>query len=294
MDVCTVAVMVVFQSTFPQGERRSKIAGNAASGLFQSTFPQGERHRQPSGPLAQRNFNPRSHKGNDLVRHDHVSVFRISIHVPTRGTTIFIRTDRNYVGDFNPRSHKGNDGAFRCISPSLFYFNPRSHKGNDSIRAWGPYITSQFQSTFPQGERRLYRKDFGESPGISIHVPTRGTTGSGEAQEIPGNFNPRSHKGNDRSADIHQGCQQISIHVPTRGTTDAASSAAALSSDFNPRSHKGNDRKIVAGVTVTLISIHVPTRGTTKRDRGLPGNRRFQSTFPQGERPQGNRQNRQG
>ena len=78
------------------------------------------------------NFNPRSHKGNDrleVMAPEQMLVFqstfpqgerpltaptffdsvRISIHVPTRGTTIEVFVFRFYLCDFNPRSHKGND-----------------------------------------------------------------------------------------------------------------------------------------------------------------------------------------
>ena len=57
-----------FQSTFPQGERH--FPGTIISSLcrFQSTFPQGERQKV--------NYYP-------------VTITAISIHVPTRGTTLY-------------------------------------------------------------------------------------------------------------------------------------------------------------------------------------------------------------
>ena len=99
---------------------------------------------------------------------------------------------------------------------------------------------------------------------ISIHVPTRGTTGlafgtyafirfqstfpQGERLPLPcrsllhGNFNPRSHKGNDVEEFVKIRIDEIiSIHVPTKGTT--------LEEQKNKCGYK--------------ISIHVPTRGTT-------------------------------
>ena len=119
------------------------------------------------------------------------------------------------------------------------YFNPRAHEGHDATPP----------SQYPQG--------------ISIHVPTRGTT-----QYIPA-WHPGLH---------------ISIHVPTRGTTlmkiwtmktvyfnpraheghDAVrSSNTTQSHDFNPRAHEGHDRCEECNRHEDHISIHVPTRGTT-------------------------------
>ena len=55
------------------------------------------------------NFNPRSHKGSDLLPssnyHDH--------------------------NDFNPRSHKGSDHTQSATIIKPTNFNPRSHKGSD-------------------------------------------------------------------------------------------------------------------------------------------------------------------
>ena len=122
---------------------------------FQSTFPQGERPTILCIRREYSDFNPRSHKGNDLCgitaeitkmefqstfpqgerQHECIPLWRhqaISIHVPTRGTT--------------------KPAVFAV--PSRHYFNPRSHKGNDL-----------FQSPFSHTVLL-----------ISIHVPTRGTT----------------------------------------------------------------------------------------------------------------------
>ena len=78
----------------------------------------------------------------------------ISIHVPTRGTTVITKNDRITSWDFNPRSHEGNDGirhnepcrlgisihvptrgttvSFLLLSVRRCNFNPRSHEGNDN------------------------------------------------------------------------------------------------------------------------------------------------------------------
>ena len=62
-------------------------------------------------------------------------------------------------------------------------------------------------------------------------------------------------------------CQLISIHAPTRGATQPE--------------RWGDIRQ--------RISIHAPTRGATGKEWWLTPPGRFQSTLPQGERPEGRR-----
>ena len=121
--------------------------------------------------------------------------------------------------------------------------------------------------------------------GISIHVPTRGTTIAKKYQTR----NPfiSIHvptRGTTLLNYLHEFLIAISIHVPTRGTTLSMPYLSASSSDFNPRSHEGNDSILHHGGEDMLISIHVPTRGTTT-DKGFTDiSITFQSTFPRGER----------
>ena len=57
---------------------------------------------------------------------------------------------------------------------------------------------------------------------------------------------------------------KVSIHVPARGTTHRGSGTDIWYSRFNPRSRKGNDNETLDDNSVLV---------------------EFQSTFPQGERP---------
>ena len=123
----------------------------------------------------------------------------VSIHVPTRGTTATVVCKAEANSSFNPRSHEGNDlfcgsiqrrsatvsshvptrGTTACTRRCLhiaFSFNPRSHEGNDQIPKAENRSRSQFQSTFPRGERRHSGKSNNYIVTVSIHVPTRGTT----------------------------------------------------------------------------------------------------------------------
>ena len=56
-------------------------------------------------------------------------------------------------------------------------------------------------------------------------------------------------------------------------------------SDFNPRAHEGYDLDGMGASLLIAISIHVPTRGTTSSRGEKTEERKFQSTYPRGVRP---------
>ena len=100
---------LLFQSTFPHGERPLSRAVDRVDTLFQSTFPHGERrtrlqsrwHGSGFNPRSRtgndnsitsrsiriNGFNPRSRTGNDIMGNSKIQNIRVSIHVPARGTT---------------------------------------------------------------------------------------------------------------------------------------------------------------------------------------------------------------
>ena len=79
---------VLFQSTFPRGERQIHFGICDHSKKFQSTFPRGERPGDRSGNIrGDENFNPRSLVGNDRTLECCSGDLAISIHVPSWGTT---------------------------------------------------------------------------------------------------------------------------------------------------------------------------------------------------------------
>ena len=118
-------------------------------------------------------FNPRPYTRDDF----NISLIRlhtvISIHVPTRGTTniaLLLLT----TGDFNPRPYTRDDGHLRISLPVLNNFNPRPYTRDDSsLHMLHP--VSSFQSTSLHEGRRPAVENAAHG-GISIHVPTRGTT----------------------------------------------------------------------------------------------------------------------
>ena len=187
---------------------------------FQSTFPRGERRVFFSRPCPDIQFQstfPRGERQSGQHRH-------------------------RLPSGFNPRSHEGNDLNVSRPSFSSSVFQSTFPRGER------PYVLQlvlkfcQFQSTFPRGERQSNLDGNIAGNGVSIHVPTRGTTHGA----VKGSCGKR-----------------VSIHVPTRGTTAASRQAAAENPCFNPRSHEGNDTKMRFYEANLDVSIHVPTRGTT-------------------------------
>ncbi len=144
---------ILFQSTFPRGERRQLrkilhktkqisihvpswgttqcLANTRRMRLFQSTFPRGERRRRWICSTEEGNFNPRSLVGNDRRLRQDIRLLGISIHVPSWGTT----------GDF---ARTSGSWAFQSTFP----------RGERLARLGKFGWTALFQSTFPRGERR--------------------------------------------------------------------------------------------------------------------------------------------
>ena len=143
--------------------------------MFQSTSPQGERH-----------FDTSTGTSENIV----------SIHVPTRGTTMreFIvslipvfqstspqgerrcaRQPYPPILCFNPRPHKGNDCSFRVAFSKPVCFNPRPHKGNDRA-GWDNPVLQRCFNPRPHKGNDLLKVHCQNSFLVSIHVPTRGTT----------------------------------------------------------------------------------------------------------------------
>ena len=124
-----------------------------------------------------------------------------------------------------------------------------------------------FQSTFPRGERRRLFDFMVVFDGVSIHVPTRGTTFVINTFIVfLLCFNPRSHEGNDRSQKEIAQMQIVSIHVPTRGTTQCLAASSQLYAMFQSTFPRGERPwRAEHGADRVPVSIHVPTRGTTSR-----------------------------
>ena len=97
--------------------------------LFQSTFPRGERHTVIDTYKRFKDFNPRSLVGNDWIRRSTGALPSISIHVPSWGTTSICADFASFVKDFNPRSLVGND---RFRSEATLHLHISIH-----VPSWG-------------------------------------------------------------------------------------------------------------------------------------------------------------
>ena len=144
---------VLFQSSFPRGERPSSSTRIPFLSQFQSTFPRGERRRETKKAMFGWAFQ------STFPRGERRSLSCIFIHDELFQST-FPRGERLRYGSID-----GNSIKFQSTFPRgerqnvcrLFlifcHFNPRSRVGNDAIALIPPII-----------------------PPISIHVPAWGTT----------------------------------------------------------------------------------------------------------------------
>ena len=123
------------------------------------------------------NFNPRTHKGCDYHDETTAIIDGISIHAPTRGATTRLCKISPVNHYFNPPPPKGCALCSRHNLTTLGNFNPRTHKGCDDwlymyqakyaisihaptrgatqIKTCGASSALKFQSTHPQGVRRI-------------------------------------------------------------------------------------------------------------------------------------------
>ena len=131
------------------------IVFSSASPLspFQFTFPRGERLTVNYTGERVKDFNSRSHVGNDRLKENVKDSKVISIHVPTWGTTLWSQQclhSQQFQFTF-PRGERHKHGRFRH---SLKDFNSRSHVGNDRKSYLNDPFQHRFQFTFPRGERQ--------------------------------------------------------------------------------------------------------------------------------------------
>ena len=132
------------------------------------------------------------------MRHELIHAFLyISIHAPTRGATKWIPCC-------------GQSAHISIHAPARGATNSASMMSALSL----------FQSTLPQGERRINAAISGVA---GIDFNPRSHKGSDSYNHLGGSslqdFNPRSHKGSDWGEKQVCYIPSISIHAPTRGAT---------------------------------------------------------------------------
>ena len=214
----------MFQSTHPQRVRLIYFWMPDTMKMFQSTHPQrvrqavhGYRHCPP------RCFNPRTHKGCDMVAVDwlcltrkfqstHPQRVRLSQMSAMMNVNPFQSTHPQRVrplqcfGIFSsiPFQSTHPQRVRLAISPLSTIggcFNPRTHKGCDMVLAY--FLISKQR--------------------VSIHAPTKGATASAvNVTRSVRSFNPRTHKGCDLKSMVTDYAIPVSIHAPTKGATFVA------------------------------------------------------------------------
>ena len=272
-----------FQSTCPRGARPPQPAKTSTATYFNPRAHEGHDLREINRSLILGHFNPRAHEGHD--QHNPIAnpLTSISIHVPTRGTTISIvgavacHPISIHVptrGTTNPKSALFKNIIFQSTCPrgarpdpdpkptSTTHFNPRAHEGHDADQATIKE-PKQFQSTCPRGARpknsnkcyKIFKFQSTCPRGARPAVLIRAIKADLFQSTCPRGARQSIMEAIDRA-------EKISIHVPTRGTTygiTAQREPYRFQSTCPRGARRGCKHHCLAG----RISIHVPTRGTT-------------------------------
>ena len=129
----------------PRGPDRTLV-------LFQSTLPRGERRSRKSAMPKAWNFNPRSHAGSDRSEAFPSRYVSISIHAPTRGATLGIGDLTVYI---DISIHAPTRGATKphYLWSALHKFQSTLPRGERLMQLYSVQKPATFQSTLPRGER---------------------------------------------------------------------------------------------------------------------------------------------
>ena len=244
---------------------------------FQSTCLREARHGRINVHRDLENFNPRAYARHDDIDTEQTILEIISIHVPTRGTTIPGQRPHQSVTNFNPRAYARHDlRPGRTLLLGLVFqstclrearpwpagvsiphghFNPRAYARHDRRRC----------------QRRASRR-------ISIHVPTRGTTRTVAVRARSSHFNPRAYARHDVRILTLRPKQFGFQSTCLREARPSCSFNEAFIFYFNPRAYARHDSRGGEPQQQVPISIHVPTRGTTLAASILEYLQAFQST----------------
>ena len=216
-------MMLWFQSTFPHGERLTKLLERMDKDLC---------------------FNPRSRTGNDVASCNGCGEqSHVSIHVPARGTTDRARKRgyQNIVSIHVPaRGTTQNHHRASLLSrfQSTFPHGERQTEPPREVEAITVSIHVPARGTTTFIIPCILARQ------VSIHVPARGTTIEDSLQMLYERLFQSTFPHGERRwrADCSVQIFQVSIHVPARGTTVLRMSTNfSTFLSFNPRSRTGND-----------------------------------------------------
>ena len=103
-----------------------------------------------------KNFNPRSREGSDVILICFYQKFIISIHAPARGATVLSATMQGQIINFNPRSREGSDLRDLRVACNLTQFQSTLPRGERPLWPKRKKTDQRFQSTLPRGERHVW------------------------------------------------------------------------------------------------------------------------------------------
>ena len=212
--------------------------------MFQSTHPQGVRRIWPRSPCRYCSVSIHAPAGGatdiDLsgLEEEDVSIHapaggathqvahviqgaNVSIHAPAGGATSLGSTMTLLSMSFNPRTRMGCDSTRVPLQTGMLRFNPRTRRGCDNVEAAMYAIYSKFQSTHPQGVRRLKIAYSPPAPSCFNPRTRRGCDQPPHLQRpCQCRFNPRTRRGCDSdSAKWMFIVLKVSIHAPAGGAT---------------------------------------------------------------------------
>ena len=119
-------------------------------------------------------FNPRAHEGHDLSGSNDITATIISIHVPTRGTTVDCYLSE-HSQQFQSTCPRGARLVVYPLPPIAYRFQSTCPRGARQPRCRYCKKALDFNPRAHEGHDYL-EKLFHLLVQISIHVPTRGTT----------------------------------------------------------------------------------------------------------------------
>ena len=189
----------LFQSTLPQGERRSALWPPQWPHQFQSTLPQGERPARrylPPHCLGISIHAPA--RGATIVPNPSRAAGLISIHAPARGATCRSIAGGTWTSQFQSTLPQGERPTTGLSWSAPTKFQSTLPQGERHVAPHYLGNSSRFQSTLPQGERRNLLK------GWIVGYLFQSTLPQGERPLLARSralmemyFNPRSRKGSD-------------------------------------------------------------------------------------------------
>ena len=192
-------VLVLFQSTRPQGARLSRAYGGGTGFLVSIHAPAGGA-----------TFNPTPTDKSTVV----------SIHAPAGGATSCACFSDVAPECFNPRARRGRDLRVQFNYTNQISFNPRARRGRDSVIA---FIVALVVVSIhaPAGGATPCR--IAASPGpvrVSIHAPAGGATRRVVCVFFGKKFQSTRPQGARQSSlPVRLPFPSVSIHAPAGGAT---------------------------------------------------------------------------